>query len=140
LFELGDRERAETLAEAYLSAVRAGSGIAGAISSAHFLSWTLTPLGRGDELAAALQPYDAPWTRAAIAFCEGNPLDAARIFAEMGAATEEAYVRLAAARLFVEQGRRAEADAQLQYALAFYRAVGASRYVREGQALLAATA
>jgi hypothetical protein len=58
----------------------------------------------------------------------------------MGAATEEAYARLTASRVFVEQGRRAEADAQLQRALAFYRTVGASRYVREGEVLLAASA
>ncbi|MGZ4408057.1 MAG: ATP-binding protein, partial [Gaiellaceae bacterium] len=138
--ELGDRDRAETLAEDFLSALKAGSGIGFAISSTHILSWTLTRLGRGEELAAALQSYETPWARAAIAFCEGNPLQAAEIFAEIGAATDEAYARLTAARLFAEQGRRAEADAQLQYALAFYRAVGASRYVREGQALLAATA
>ena len=38
------------------------------------------------------------------------------------------------------QGRRAEADEQLQQALAFYRSVGATRYVRECEALLAASA
>lgn len=37
-------------------------------------------------------------------------------------------------------GRRAEADVQLRKALAFYRSVGATRYIREGEALLAATA
>jgi hypothetical protein len=38
------------------------------------------------------------------------------------------------------QGRRAEADEQLQQALAFYRSVGATRYVRECEALLPASA
>jgi hypothetical protein len=52
----------------------------------------------------------------------------------------QAYTRLAASRDLVEQGRRPEADEQLQRALAFYRAVNASRYVREGEALLAASA
>jgi hypothetical protein len=37
-------------------------------------------------------------------------------------------------------GRRAEADAQLQRALAYWRSVGATRYIREGEALFAATA
>ena len=49
-------------------------------------------------------------------------------------------MRLAAARLLVEQGRRAEADEQLGRALAFYRSVGATRYLREGESLLAAAA
>ena len=51
-----------------------------------------------------------------------------------------AYARLRAARELVAHGRRAEADAQLQRALAFWREVGATRYVREGEALLAASA
>jgi hypothetical protein len=38
------------------------------------------------------------------------------------------------------QGRRSEVDEQLRPALAFYRSVGATRYVRDGERLLAATA
>ena len=49
-------------------------------------------------------------------------------------------MRLRAAESLVAQGRRAEADVQLQKALAFYRSVGATRFIREGEALLAATA
>jgi hypothetical protein len=45
-----------------------------------------------------------------------------------------------AAAQLVAEGRRAEADEQLRRALAFYRSVGATRYVREGEALLAASA
>jgi hypothetical protein len=37
-------------------------------------------------------------------------------------------------------GRRREADEQLRSALAFYRSVGATRYIRQGEALLAASA
>jgi hypothetical protein len=40
----------------------------------------------------------------------------------------------------VEEGRRAEADVELQRSLAFWREMGATRYVREGEALLAASA
>jgi hypothetical protein len=36
-------------------------------------------------------------------------------------------------------GRRSEADEQLAAALTFYRSVGATRYVRQGEALLAVT-
>jgi hypothetical protein len=49
-------------------------------------------------------------------------------------------MRLCAAEQLVAEGRRAEADEQLAQALAFYRSVGATRHVREAEALLAATA
>ncbi len=111
-----------------------------AVSSAHTLSWTLTALGRGDELAAALRRFDTPWALAAVAYCEGAPLAAAEILAEMGAVAEEAYARLAASRAAANRGGPVIADAQLQRALAFYRAVGATRYVAEGETLLAAPA
>jgi len=139
-FELGDRDRAETLAAECLSALQTGSGIGHAVAYTHTMAYTLARLGRGEELAAALRPFGAPWAHAAIAFCEGNPLEAAEILAEIGAVTDEAYARLTASRILVEQGRRAEADAQLRRALAFYGAVGASRYLREGESLLAASA
>jgi hypothetical protein len=42
--------------------------------------------------------------------------------------------------LLIEQGRRAEADVELQRALGFYGNVDATRYVRQGEALLAASA
>ena len=58
----------------------------------------------------------------------------------IGAAPQEALFRLWAAEQLVDEGRRAEADEQLRRALAFYRSVGATRYVREGEALLAASA
>ena len=44
------------------------------------------------------------------------------------------------AQTLIDDGRRAEADEQLQRALTFYRSVGATRYIREGEALLAASA
>jgi hypothetical protein len=58
----------------------------------------------------------------------------------MGVPTFEAFYRLRAAERLVGEGRRAEADEQLRPALAFYRSVRAARYVREGEALLAASA
>ena len=49
-------------------------------------------------------------------------------------------VRLRRAEMLVAAGRRAEADAELQASLAFYRSVGATRYIREAEALFAASA
>jgi hypothetical protein len=59
---------------------------------------------------------------------------------EMGDLPREAKVRLRAAAALVASGRRAEADEQLGRALAFFRSVGATRYIREGEALFAASA
>jgi hypothetical protein len=58
----------------------------------------------------------------------------------VGVPPYEAYVRLRAADALVAEGRRSEADEQLGRALAYYRAVGASFYVAQGEALLAKTA
>jgi class 3 adenylate cyclase/tetratricopeptide (TPR) repeat protein len=68
----------------------------------------------------------------------GRVADAADLYERIGTAEEAAVARLLAAEQLVEQGRRAEADAQLHRALAFYRAAGATRIVRDAEALLAA--
>jgi tetratricopeptide (TPR) repeat protein len=82
----------------------------------------------------------APWLQAAAAVAREEHADAADRLAELRTPPLEAAVRLRAAERLVADGRRAEADAQLQRALAFYRSVGATRYIRESEALLAATA
>ncbi len=46
-------------------------------------------------------------------------------------------VRLRAGKRLVAEGRRAEAGEQLQRALAYWSSVGADRYVRQAEALLA---
>ena len=83
---------------------------------------------------------DRSWVRAAIAALHGDFVGAADIAGEDGLVVDEAELRLRAAEILVAEGRRAEADVQLQRALAFYRSVGATRYAREAEALLAATA
>jgi len=83
---------------------------------------------------------DRPWVQAARAANEGDFLRAADIAAESAWRVEEADLRLRAAETLVRAGRRAEADVQLQQALAFFRSVGATRFIRQGEALLAATA
>ena len=90
-------------------------------------------LGTGDETGAP-----TPWRGAALAVARGDLVGAADLLHERGAATFEAHARLRAARRLAEEGRRAEASGQLAAALAFYRGVGATAAVREGEALLAA--
>ncbi len=105
------------------------------------LASVMLDLGWADQLVELL-PATSPfrWTTAARAFAARDFRGAAEICAEIGSKPDEAYARLRAAEHLVGAGRRAEADGQLQKALGFYRSVGATRYIREGEALLAATA
>jgi class 3 adenylate cyclase len=52
--------------------------------------------------------------------------------------TFSAYLRLLAAEELIGQGKRAEADAQLQRALPFFRSVGATSWIERAESLLAA--
>ena len=108
--------------------------------SMFLIALLLSDLGRKDRPAfvdAAKRPQ--PWVQVAVAISEGRLGQAVDRLADMGARTFEAAVRLRYAAQLVSGGRRAEADAQLQQALAFYRSVGATRYIRESEALLAVT-
>jgi len=86
------------------------------------------------------QTPESPWKDAAMAGAEGDFNRAADVFAAMGATTLEADARLCAAEELIDAGRRAEGEDQLQKALDFYRTVGATRYIQEGEALLRASA
>ena len=57
-------------------------------------------------------------------------------FARIGSQPDEALARLQAAEALLEAGRAGEARAELEPAVEFFRRVGASRYVREAEALL----
>ena len=83
---------------------------------------------------------ESPWREAALAGADGDFSRAANLYAEIGATTLEAEARLCAAEELIEAGRRAEGDAELQKALAFYRTVGATRHIQQSESLLAATA
>ena len=98
--------------------------------------------GRGERfLDCAESLVDrSPWLRASVAYVAGDPSTAADIYGALGAQPEEARARLRAAELLVRDGRRAEADVELERALAFWRAAGATACVREGEALMAASA
>jgi tetratricopeptide (TPR) repeat protein len=106
------------------------------------LAVTAVDLGRADAFCRAIGTLkkQTPWVAAARSFAEGDFASAAAIYTEIGSRPDAAYAHLRAARALVEQGRVAEADPPLREALAFYRSVGATYYLREGEALLAATA
>jgi hypothetical protein len=138
----GNVERAEeTLAET-LAALRELPTLGFAGVGSHLLAWAALTLGREVEVMALLdrEPIDSPWIRAGRAVASADFPLAADILGEMGAPAPEALFRLRSAEQLVGAARRAEADDQLHRALSFYRSVGATRYIREGEALLAATA
>ncbi|MGH2931828.1 MAG: AAA family ATPase [Gaiellaceae bacterium] len=102
----------------------------------------LRAIGEGGALAEAapLSPLSTPWLSAASSYAAGDFRDAAETYASIGSMPDEAYARLRAAEALVLEGRRVEANVELESALAFWRSVGAAAYVREGEALLAVSA
>jgi tetratricopeptide (TPR) repeat protein len=132
-----DRLReARALAEELLS----GGGNLADLAIDPFI-WAAESLGLGDRMMATLtDAASGPWLDVARAVLTGDFERAADIFDAIGAAPHAALARLRAAGKLIDAGRRAEADVQLRQALVFWRSVGATRYVREGEALLAASA
>jgi class 3 adenylate cyclase/tetratricopeptide (TPR) repeat protein len=106
------------------------------------LAIVLTALGRSSDMEAVAENaiISTRWLDAARAYAAGAFEEAAEVYAEIGSVPDEAYARLRAAEALVAAGRRPEADAQLQQALAFYRSVGATAYIREAESLFAASA
>jgi len=76
----------------------------------------------------------------AAAAVAGEFQRAADHYDQIQAQPDAAFARLQAAKHLVAAGRRAEANAQLRRAVAFYHRVSATGYLRESQTLLAATA
>ena len=83
---------------------------------------------------------EVAWSAPGRALLDDDYATAIEIFEAGHAFRAAAFTRLHAAEAFVAEGRRAEADEQLHAALAFFRSVGATRWTRAGEALLAATA
>jgi len=75
--------------------------------------------------------------RAALLLLEGRVVEAADAWA-LVSPHDEAVARLEAARQLAAAGRLREADVQLERGLAFFRAVGATKMVRDAEALLSA--
>jgi tetratricopeptide (TPR) repeat protein len=139
---IGSEIRAREILEEALADLRELNQMGFAVIWSHALAWVAWTQGRRDAFLEAVssEPLESPWIRAARAIAVGDFREAAEIFEQVDAVTTAAFYRLRSAEQLVAEGRRAEADEQLNRALAFYRSVGATRYVREGEALLAATA
>jgi hypothetical protein len=100
----------------------------------------LVELDRSDEFAESVARMNhSPWVSAAETYIDGRYAEAADLYRTLSVA-DEAWAHVRAARSLLEAGARADADVQLQKALVFFRSVGATRSISEGEALLAATA
>jgi class 3 adenylate cyclase len=133
---LGDESRAVEHLDHASALVRAGHHRAPGISAE--LVVMIVHLGRADEwLEMFADAVDTQRMAAVRLTLSGRMIEAADEWARFSGPTDEAVVRLLAARQLAEAGRRAEADVQLHRALAFYRAVGATRIVAEAESLLA---
>jgi class 3 adenylate cyclase/tetratricopeptide (TPR) repeat protein len=106
------------------------------------VSLVLTSVGRAAEVPrlAEMATPETPWIRAGVAIAEGDLAAGADVLAEIGSLSHEAYLRLLASERFLSDGRWSEAEEQLQRTLVFFREVGATAYIRRGEAILASTA
>ena len=132
--EAGELEEARRLAP---EALQAGSAnMSWALGE---LAYVARELECGDELAELLERAPpTTWITAAQALVTGDFGGGADLLEKIGDEELAALARLRAAEQLFAEGRRAEADEQLQRSLAFWRRVDASRYIRKAEALLAA--
>jgi tetratricopeptide (TPR) repeat protein len=134
-----DRERALALVHEVLDLLRRGTNMQFAVINLPLLASAALRLGLGEELVSALDGHPTTrWTEAVHAYVSGEFVAAAEILHRIGSRPDAAEARLRAAEQLLAEGRRAEAKKQLEQALEFYRSVGATRYVHECEALLAA--
>jgi tetratricopeptide (TPR) repeat protein len=139
---LADRsEEAETLATELL---RRWGGSGATLPSFWIadLAPVLAALDRGDDLIEAAQTVSAAtrWLDAALAYVGGDLRQAAQLYAQIGSLPDQAFARLAAAKMLIAADRRSEAEPELARSLEFYRRVRADAQVREGETLLPTTA
>jgi class 3 adenylate cyclase/tetratricopeptide (TPR) repeat protein len=129
--KLGRLEDARSLADELLAVNPRGSTE---------LTLVADRLGLSAAIARAFD--DAPFERRRDAMrraaAQQRFEDAAKIAARIGERALAADLHLAAAEALLETGRSEEAHAQLDRALAFYRSVGATRFIRDAEALLKA--
>jgi class 3 adenylate cyclase/tetratricopeptide (TPR) repeat protein len=141
-FSAGSERRATKIVDEALADLGELGQLGFAAVELYSLAWVAFMLGREADILAVVdrEPFQSPWVETTRAVASGDFRHAADILAGIRGETDEAFFRLRAAEQLVGEGKRAEADEQLRPALAFYRSVGATRYVREGEALLAASA
>jgi tetratricopeptide (TPR) repeat protein len=136
LLRLGDDDGARSSLDELDGLQRGSEQMEAFGPSAVLLAHVAVRLGRDLELAEeGVKP--TPWHEVATAILAGDLAGAADQLQALELKTLEALTRLEAARVLRMARQTAEAEAQLTRALAFYRSVGATAAIREGEALLA---
>ena len=138
----GNERRAHATVREAVDAFGAVPSIGFTVVEMHHLAWPAREFGHAEDVLRLSERvrFRSPWIDVVEAAVRGDFRAAADVLADTGSRAGEAFYRLRAAERLVREGRRAEGDEQLRQALAFYSNVGATRYVREGEALLAASA
>ena len=103
------------------------------------LAFALRGLERSERLLAAAKHArtSSRWLEAARAVALGEYARASEVYAAIGSLPDELLSRIGAAREALAAGRPHEAEVELSLALPAMGRIGAGRYVREGEALLA---
>jgi DNA-binding SARP family transcriptional activator/class 3 adenylate cyclase len=129
-------EQAAGRADEFLNALNRGEPIGFGMINLPIFAAAAVRLDLGRELIDALTGHpQLPWTEAVRAYVTGDFVGAAEILRRIGSKPDEAEARLRAAEQLVAADARAEADEQLEQALAFYRSVGATRYLAQAEEL-----
>jgi class 3 adenylate cyclase len=140
VFVTARREQATQLTGEVIDDLLQGIGAAFAVIALPALAAAALRLGVLPELANALESHvPTPWSEVVRCYDEGDFVSAADMLAEIGSKPDEAEARVHAARQLAAAGREDEAGEQLRQAVAFYRSVGATRYLDEIEPLLTAS-
>jgi DNA-binding SARP family transcriptional activator len=101
-------------------------------------AWLIYDLGRGPELVSALQAAPAtPWVALMKAIAKGDFVNAVDLVTRLGTPYVEEYTRLRSAEGLARAGAHEQARECVEPALAFFRKVGATRYLAHAEQLLA---
>jgi tetratricopeptide (TPR) repeat protein len=129
--QLGDERRGREVFEACLREQQRMAYMGLSVIIAPTLAWLARLYGRESELEPILarERLETLWLEAAKAVLAGDFSGAADVLERIGSPSDAAFYRL-----------QSGAGQDVRAALEFYRGVGATRYVHQGESLLAASA
>jgi len=134
----GRRDEALAHAREAVNFLREHVAFSGALGA---LVIVVDELGLRDEILEILdRAPPGPWVEVVRAGANGDFLRASELYAAFDAPTLQAEANLLAGESLIGSGRRGEGISYLEDALAFYRSVGATYFVRRAEVLLPASA
>jgi len=102
------------------------------------LALALGGLGRHAALKQLVsQSGNVRWKDVLALIADGSLVDASDVCEQLGSLPAAAYLRMHAGERLIGEGRDAEARAQLARAIAFWRSVRATRFLRDAEGLVA---